>query len=99
MFGVRGVRAVLEGLGLFRGAPGKYESRCYGDSQKGTPKPKLSFGTHICVVVKIMAPFWIPIILRHLIFMVPNKGPTTRLRVLGFKVLWDSGFGLPGCRV
>ena len=29
----------------------------------------------IWVVVKIMAPFWIPIIVRHLIFRVPNKGP------------------------
>ena len=28
----------------------------------------------ICVVVKIMVPFWIPIITRHLIF-VPKKGP------------------------
>ena len=28
-----------------------------------------------CVVVKIMGPFWIPIIVRHLIFRVPNKGP------------------------
>ena len=27
------------------------------------------------VVVKIMVPFWIPIIIRHLIFMVPKKGP------------------------
>ena len=27
------------------------------------------------VVVKIMGPFWIPIILRHLIFRVPKKGP------------------------
>ena len=27
------------------------------------------------VVVKIMVPFWIPIIIRHLIFRVPKKGP------------------------
>ena len=27
------------------------------------------------VVVKIMIPFWIPIIIRHLIFRVPKKGP------------------------
>ena len=27
------------------------------------------------VVVKIMGPFWIPIIIRHLIFRVPKKGP------------------------
>ena len=27
------------------------------------------------VVVKIMDPFWIPIIIRHLISRVPKKGP------------------------
>ena len=27
------------------------------------------------VVVKTMVPFWIPIIVRHLIFRVPKKGP------------------------
>ena len=34
---------------------------------------------HYCnkkwVVVKIMVPFWIPIIIRHLICRVPRKGP------------------------
>ena len=29
----------------------------------------------IWVVVKIMVPFWAPIIIRHLIFRVPKKGP------------------------
>ena len=29
----------------------------------------------IWVVAKIMVPFWIPIIIRHLIFRVPKKGP------------------------
>ena len=29
----------------------------------------------IWVVVKIMVPFWIPNIIRHLIFRVPKKGP------------------------
>ena len=29
----------------------------------------------IWVVVKIMVPFWIPNIIRHLIFSVPKKGP------------------------
>ena len=29
----------------------------------------------IWVVVKIMVPFWVPIIIRHLIFRVPKKGP------------------------
>ena len=27
------------------------------------------------VVVKIMVPFWVPIIIRHLILRVPKKGP------------------------
>ena len=27
------------------------------------------------VVVKIMVPFWIPIIIPHLVFRVPKKGP------------------------
>ena len=26
-------------------------------------------------IVKIMVPFWVPIIIRHLIFRVPKKGP------------------------
>ena len=30
---------------------------------------------HIWVVVKIMVPFWVPIIIRHLIFRVPKRGP------------------------
>ena len=29
----------------------------------------------IWVVVKMMVPFWVPIIVRHLIFRVPKKGP------------------------
>ena len=29
---------------------------------------------YMWVVVKIMVPFWIPIIIRHLIFRVPKKG-------------------------
>ena len=29
----------------------------------------------IWVVVKIMVPCWIPILIRHLIFRVPKKGP------------------------
>ena len=29
----------------------------------------------IWVVVKIIVPFWIPMIIRHLIFRVPKKGP------------------------
>ena len=30
---------------------------------------------NIWVVIKIMAPFWFPIIIRHLLFRVPKKGP------------------------
>ena len=30
---------------------------------------------YIWVVVKIRVPFWVPIIIRHLIFRVPKKGP------------------------
>ena len=30
---------------------------------------------YIWVVVKIMVPFWVLIIIRHLIFRVPTKGP------------------------
>ena len=29
----------------------------------------------IWVVVKIMVPFWVPNIIRHLLFRVPKKGP------------------------
>ena len=29
----------------------------------------------IWVVVKIMVPFWVPIIVRHLVFRVSKKGP------------------------
>ena len=32
-------------------------------------------GMSIWVVVKIMVPFWVPIIIRHLLFRVPRKGP------------------------
>ena len=31
--------------------------------------------TYIRVVVKIMVPFWIPVIIRHLILRVPKEGP------------------------
>ena len=34
--------------------------------------PILSFTS---VVVKIMVPFWVLVIIRHLIFRVPKKGP------------------------
>ena len=31
---------------------------------------------HTWVVVKIMVPFWVPIIKRHLLFRVPKEGPS-----------------------
>ena len=40
--------------------------------RKRVPTPKKDPNTIIWVVVKIMAPFWIPII-RHLMFRVPQK--------------------------
>ena len=56
----------------------------FRNSSLTSPRPFLSsiertwdcyiMGT-IWVVVKIMVPFWIPIIIRHLIFRVPKKGP------------------------
>ena len=33
------------------------------------------FNPSIWVVVKIMVPFWIPILIRHLMFRAPKKGP------------------------
>ena len=35
----------------------------------------LHFFTAIQVVVNVMVPFWVPIIIRHLIFRIPTKGP------------------------
>ena len=37
-------------------------------------KFKTKYLGSIWVVVKIMVPFWFPIIIRHLIFRVPKKG-------------------------
>ena len=38
------------------------------------PSPSGFMGSYIIwVVVKIMVPFWVPIIIRHLIFRVPKK--------------------------
>ena len=49
------------------------------------------------VVVKIAVPFWVPIILRHLLFRVPQKGTiiltTTQV---GFRVLFSRGSGFRG---
>ena len=38
------------------------------------------------VVVKIMVPFWVPTIIRHLLFRVPKKGA----QGLGFRVRLES---------
>ena len=38
-------------------------------------KKKQRKGSVIWVAVKIIVPFWVPIIVRHLIFRVPKKGP------------------------
>ena len=35
----------------------------------------LGLGFSIWVVVKIMVPFWVPNIIRHLLFRVPKNGP------------------------
>ena len=40
-----------------------------------TKGERRGFGDYIWVDVKIMVPFWVPIIIRHLIFRVPKKGP------------------------
>ena len=50
----------------------------FSDCRDLTSKPMT---VTIWVVVKSMVPFWIPIIIRHLIFRVPNKG-TIVLRTL-----------------
>ena len=41
------------------------------------PGPERTYilGGCIWVVVKIMVPFWVPIIIRHLLFKVPKMGP------------------------
>ena len=40
-----------------------------------TASKKTGVSPHARVVVNIMVPFWILIIVRHLIFRVPKKGP------------------------
>ena len=34
---------------------------------------RANLGPYMWVVVKIMVPFWIPIIIRHLVFRVPKR--------------------------
>ena len=54
-------------------------SMCIAFRVKDAPGFNIQFVSRvyrvIWVVVKIMVPFWIPIIIRHLIFRVPKKGP------------------------
>ena len=46
----------------------KILGKLYSETKPASP-------THIWVVVKIMGPFGVPNIVRHLIFRVPKKGP------------------------
>ena len=46
---------------------------CYGQACSETLY--IYIYIYIWVVVKIMAPFWVPVIIRHLIFRVPKKEP------------------------
>ena len=43
--------------------------------EKGRLPRRVALTSYIWVVVKIMVPFWVPIIIRHLLFRVPKKGP------------------------
>ena len=56
------------------GQGGKRWTRTIEAREILNPKP-CTLGACIWVVVKIMVPLWIPIIIRHLIFRVPKKGP------------------------
>ena len=47
--------------------------RCF--SLRWRPVGLIYIYIYIWAVVKIMVPFWIPIIIRNLIFRVPKKGP------------------------
>ena len=59
-------------LGPFRGSPGRPQTpNTFPNTFPNTKK------THTWAVVKIMVPFWIPIIIRHLISRVPKKGPSS----------------------
>ena len=46
-------------------------ARVWGFGVQGFRKHSLLW---IWVVVKIMVPFWVPFVIRHLIFRVPKKG-------------------------
>ena len=52
-----------------------YRPQKFNNPFSGDPKmvPRI-LANLIRVVVKIVVPFWIPMIIRHLIFRVPKKG-------------------------
>ena len=54
-----------------RAPPEMLVTLCCGAGLQG----RLAFRLSIWVVVKIMVPVRIPVIIRHLIFRVPKKGP------------------------
>ena len=72
-----------EGLNLiFPGSKTGPESEMLASassSTQGSPSETVRMsqlqGLHVWVVVKIVVPFGFPIIVRHLIFRVPKKGP------------------------
>ena len=59
----------------------KSENCAKGEYRRAWPRRawgeamSLACGSCMWVVVKIMVHFWVPIIIRHLIFRVPKKGP------------------------
>ena len=55
------------------GVLGEYVWAAEGLGLRGSELQVLIVNTW--VVVKIMVPFWVLIIIRHLIFRVPKKGP------------------------
>ena len=63
-------------VGLRRLQYNSYGPRHFGsDAAVACPRKGFEVDGCIWVVVKIMVPFWVPIIIRHLIFRVPQKGP------------------------
>ena len=65
--------------GSFAGFYGVYHGLAEGSLRvlhvSKTPPLNRGLYIYIWVVVKIMVPLWVPIIIRHLLFRVPQKGP------------------------
>ena len=59
---------------ISQGEKRPYEGLALQAGNRQTMRPTGPPGI-IWVVVKIMVPFWVPIIIRHLIFSVPETGP------------------------